>query len=1213
MVHMAYKGTALFTGGFAQPGSRSWYADDLSRVIHPTLKSYQDAKKHCDQHREDQIHGVYLRHEKGQNIRVKIGKGEVKFRNEVSKIGRDHTSASEQPLENDCFIPCVDSDASLALEDALHRFFGKLEGVHNSIVNRIKIVDPRWLKPGVNSEGSKGGQELFDFSDIWSERLKVFEQALSELLNTAQVNKQNFLNMARDPQITGSDLLAEWLINGGDMKDFFLLMKPRSGKNTTMLLGLSKFIKHLKQNKHEKKIIVDFIGLWPSAFEGAKNDINEYFYQDDVVIVGVDTYESNWQQTYEQYLNEDSVDCVVRFASLQSIDINTANEYNNDEEREGAEIGYEQEKYDFFLNNPAHLCVIDESDHGMRTQRSQDVLTAFGYPKRIWMSGTDLYAVRHEIVEGNHFLYDIFDEIKDVMEGKHHMPLMRKHSLIAKILPLEDLDPETMNQQEITRKIVALFDTNKIGKWKYNKITDRFEDSEGKEITFKKLGEVKRLWELVYFWEEQGVIAPEDKTHIFCCMPSVASCLALYNHIKRNEIECDHVPLTANTFSSANKIEQQVKDAMMGKRTIFLTVGRMLRGAKAPWNGVIRFDGYNDYKIGLQLELRGQNTKDKYFDVYDANMFRSDSMMFELVKSRGNGKKVDSEARKLFDLIPMTRKGEFDSHTVTWEECVASYQAGRITEGFKNSNNFDEKGLVASTHWLTGVNRNKDNKADHDAREGKLSSTTRQDTSPKGQTERPDHDELKDLKARARTISIMLPILMIANNMKYQEIDDLLNNTPQDILDIWLRQKCGVDGSKFSKADILQIFNQENINHQLGIVKKKWDSNQSIDWTEFNNAEQNDVTPTANEVINIIDRLKNFTKCDYIVEPSCGTGEFAVQLAIKNPKVKLYLCDHNEMNIKITTSRLNKLGFDNYEILLYNNNNEAAEELKGKLMDKRISFDAFVGNPPYKGQAKLHQQFFNIAVDLVKSGGQVVFLQPAIEYFNKKEEKDGNHSDRMRKNIKKYQTSVEMVSPEIFGNAHPFNDLSITHLTKIEDAEELTDVKYRNGSAYKNVKLENVNKLEMEPSIYESIVKKYKDFVIRQGCFEDHATDDPQVKKFCISSLRGNITLGDWYTFIPKPDKDDWNKRHSNKGWGIPTQGNDDYAKTIQNNLLLNAMRFSLAIYKFAGDMHGGATRCVPFLFDKKYTDKEIYEQIGITEEEQQAIKNILPDYYGIY
>ena len=177
----------------------------------------------------------------------------VKREKNSTGITRDpHTSGSEQPLETDVFIPCVSESAALTLEDALHRHFGKTERVHNAIESKVDIANKRWLKPGVNSESKEGGTELFTFEDIWEDSVDVFVDAIKLLVKQSQVNQEDFTKKARDPQVSGSDLLCEWLLNGGDMQDFFLLMKPRAGKNATMCWGIAKYVEILKKTNPDK-------------------------------------------------------------------------------------------------------------------------------------------------------------------------------------------------------------------------------------------------------------------------------------------------------------------------------------------------------------------------------------------------------------------------------------------------------------------------------------------------------------------------------------------------------------------------------------------------------------------------------------------------------------------------------------------------------------------------------------------------------------------------------------------------------------------------------------------------------------------------------------------------------------------------------------------------------------------------------------------------
>jgi len=268
----------------------------------------------------------------------------------------------------------------------------------------------------------------------------------------------------------------------------------------------------------------------------------------------------------------------------------------------------------------------------------------------------------------------------------------------------------------------------------------------------------------------------------------------LYNHILDKEIECDHLPLTANTFDSANRIEQQVNDVMGvskekpagTKKTIFLTVGRMLRGAKAPWSAVIRFDAYSDFKIGLQLELRGQNTTEDWFDVYDANMFRSSVMQYDLIRSRTNGGKIDSMGRSLHSLIPMFRKGEFDTVETTWDDIQEDYFAGNVVEGMKRRNLLDRIGLSNAHALLDSVSSSSTStRSKKDGREGKAGSSARSSGSSKG-----EKDHMEDLIKKGMTISSMLPILLEVTDYKYTEIDELLENIPDDVFDSWLKDKC---------------------------------------------------------------------------------------------------------------------------------------------------------------------------------------------------------------------------------------------------------------------------------------------------------------------------------------------------------------------------------------------------------------------------------------
>ena len=237
------------------------------------------------------------------------------------------------------------------------------------------------------------------------------------------------------------------------------------------------------------------------------------------------------------------------------------------------------------------------------------------------------------------------------------------------------------------------------------------------------------------------------------------------------------------------------------------------------------------------------------------------------------------------------------------------------------------------------------------------------------------------------------------------------------------------------------------------------------------------------------------------------------------------------------------------------------------------------------------------------------FIQPATVYFNKKEETD-EASQEMRNNINTYNTQVEMLRPEVFDNALNRNDIAITIMQKIENKDsEIKSVIYRSGKQFSQVKLKNVNRTEIDPKIYESIVSKYQKMIDSNGCIYDKITHKKAPAKAKLASMRGNRGGDDWYTFIPK-DKSYWTTKNNEGDWGVDAKSHNE-AMNIYNYFTTNPARFGLSINKFSSDLKGGAMNKVFNVdFSKSYTDKEIYDMLGLTEKERQAIDTALPNYH---
>lgn len=345
------------------------------------------------------------------------------------------------------------------------------------------------------------------------------------------------------------------------------------------------------------------------------------------------------------------------------------------------------------------------------------------------------------------------------------------------------------------------------------------------------------------------------------------------------------------------------------------------------------------------------------------------------------------------------------------------------------------------------------------------------------------------------------------------------------------------------------------------------------------------------------------------IDPACGKGSMLLA------KIKRLI--ENGCNVETAVSLVHGIDIDQSQVDHAKINiQRATGYIPDIVCDNSLQrefdmeFDGCITNPPYKGQSMLHQQFFNLGVELVKVGGQVVCLQPATVYFNKKENTDKN-SQKMRDNINKYDVITEMVKPSIFENAKNRNDISITTLTKNESQPEIKSVSYRSGTTYKNVKLEDVNRTEIEPTLYKSIVGKYKNFVAKNGCIYDITSRKKSNAKAKLASMRGNGGGDDWYTFIPA-NKKYWTTDNKDGDWGVDTASRLE-AMNIYDYFTTNFARFGLSIYKFSADMHGGAMNGVPIVdFSKTYTDNELYDMINLTQDERIAIDNSLPDYHGI-
>lgn len=287
----------------------------------------------------------------------------------------------------------------------------------------------------------------------------------------------------------------------------------------------------------------------------------------------------------------------------------------------------------------------------------------------------------------------------------------------------------------------------------------------------------------------------------------------------------------------------------------------------------------------------------------------------------------------------------------------------------------------------------------------------------------------------------------------------------------------------------------------------------------------------------------------------------------------------------------------------------AAENLRINTVDRlepTMKFDAIIANPPYKGKAELHQQFFNDAVDRLVDGGTLAFVQPATVYLNKKP-KQRRHTLAMRENIRKYETTVKILPPSVF-DAGVITDVSLTTLTKTSSQEAIStyvDIK-RNISH--NVLLEDINMTTMRLSVYRSLKVKIQKAVEDNGSLQDYISRDKSELVLPLQKIRGHPMSDDFYTFISRDKK--YTEISTGKTYGVPVKDQEE-ADNIVSYLKTYIARFALSLYKFNTNNHMGEFRMVPMMLGHKgWTDDDLKELFNITEEEYAEIRRVIPEYY---
>ena len=1015
----------------AEYQSASYYLEDLSKCLHPNLKSLDDAVSSFKRNRQRQ-YGVYLRSLSNQQEVCKIGKGYVaNLPNGRIGITRDGTaSGTNKVLLDEAFIPCESELAAEILEYYFQYRLGSAARsglpiwIQKQIQNRFEPKFNKWLKPDINPKTyQQGGREEFDFSDCWNDRINIFNSLLSDFKLVKNLGKVNFSELKHEHQNKGSDILADYLIAVGDpvnaiteMKDFWMLIKPRGGKNATTFLGIAKFLERLYElgSKTTTDVVdIFFGGLWPSAFEGAQNDIDSYHFSENTRIGYVDSKDEDWENQ-RQSLVDQGFNVIVIFCSIQSIDVDINEQLADDwqeSERNGVELeDFDPSKLESLKKLKIKYAIIDECDHGIRTDNSIKVLKEMNFDVRIQLSGTDLFALKNQLRQEprNYFSYNILDEMEDIDEGKVKRPLLMRCSLDVKgdgRLPFDDLTSEEMNVKGYSRRLFNMFltythdeieklnkiDRKKILNCELNPVDQLWYDGGGKVITLKQSIEIDRLLDRLIASEFTGISIFEYQ-HLFVTVPTRLGGMALHNHIKKNRFDILHETTTGWHFRQARRIEKEVKHFMGvtegnkqgNKKTIFITVGKMLRGASCPWSCVIRMDDYMDFKIGHQIELRSQNEygpDNKHCLVFDANPWRAMAYPADIAKYSSLGSDMNELlSTKCLRLIPFML-GELEARQASEQDVINSYMIFRsIRESFSSDKVFDETNLRKNCHLFINVDPYKPSSEERDDRAG---STKKNKNKNKIEGEGKNRDKAyENLLKRAKSVAVMIPYLQWLNAtplMVHKDLIDLLKHSDTKLLKEWM-ELVGLETN--IELDLLaEVFDLFEINHQLLISSVKITNGLSIeDILDLSRPKKGDVVVPKELVKIIVDKLPiDWSAKPKVLDPSCGRGEFvkyikekmlSAGVPLQDIKNCIFYADRYNINISTT----NKI-IDLQNGFCYNQ----LEELEQYY--RNMKFDVIVGNPPFKKDSgnsdQLYPLFLNKGMNtMLKDGGYLLLITP---------------------------------------------------------------------------------------------------------------------------------------------------------------------------------------------------------------------------------------------
>ncbi len=278
-----------------------------------------------------------------------------------------------------------------------------------------------------------------------------------------------------------------------------------------------------------------------------------------------------------------------------------------------------------------------------------------------------------------------------------------------------------------------------------------------------------------------------------------------------------------------------------------------------------------------------------------------------------------------------------------------------------------------------------------------------------------------------------------------------------------------------------------------------------------------------------------------------------------------------------------------------------------------MKFDNVIGNPPY--QRGEHMKVFNRAFDLLKRGGNLIFIHPSTYFINRKNRKKIEYIQRGMDIISKYKTILKFVDGNKIFNAGFFTPLSITNVKKIEDKTITVIDEFIGNSILEYDTPDDIyihgNKIVI--GIRDKIFNKMENSVL------DIEIENP---KYYIEMLKisghpprhGEVNP-DFFQLVYKTHSNDRYKKITTE----VTVGDRDiipietyeHGKNFMDYLLTKFARFCISLTKVNQTLHRGELSSLPYLdFSEKWDDEKLFKYFEFTDEEIKFITTFIPNLY---